>query len=110
MQRLFESFVLVSMLNPEPVSPASNVADNELYIRNDGDFSLRNERKIVAALAFLFALTDDPAKVSALCLERDVQRSACVIRVAMNTGVPPNYLISFRKVAQALEDLARSGK
>ncbi|KAK5094374.1 hypothetical protein LTS08_008593 [Lithohypha guttulata] len=109
MQRLPGSFVLISMLNPEPILPTTNVLDNDLQTKDNANLSLRNERKIVGALAFLFALTDDPTKVSALCLERDAQQSACVIRVAMNTGVPQSYLISFSKIARALEDLARSG-
>lgn len=110
MQRLLGSFVLISMLNPEPILSTTNVLDNDLQTKDNANLSLRNERKIVGALAFLFALTDDPTKVSALCLERDAQQSACVIRVAMNTGVPQSYLISFSKIARALEDLARSGE
>lgn len=110
MQNLYEDFVLLKMLSAEPAQSSSNTLDGHRSAHNDTLMSLEHERKIVNCLAFLFAITDDPLKVGALCLERYEDLRACTIRVAMNTGVSEEFMTGFRSLARALEDECNAGK
>lgn len=110
MRELFEDFVLLEMLSAEPAKPTSNALASYRQTRDNTTISLEHECKIVNCLAFLFAITEDPLKVSALCLEMDHHGKACTIRVAMNTGIPKEFMAAFRSLARALEETCNTGK
>lgn len=110
MQGLHDAIALLELLSTEPAPPHSNALTDYRPERCDPTMSIEHERKIVSCLVSITAFTDDPERVSALCLERDSKRCSCTIRVAMNTGVPEKLMVEFRKVARALEKAHHTGK
>ncbi|KAK5454920.1 hypothetical protein LTR46_011497 [Exophiala xenobiotica] len=90
MQELNEEIVLLRMLTAEPVKPARNIlAANQLQASSAAPgrtISFVTEQDIVDNLAFLSATTDDPERVTAICLDESSQPESCTIRIAMNSG------------------------
>ena len=111
MQELLEDFVLLKLIAPQPTKPRSHpIHQYRQYHIDDSTMSVEHEYKIVSCLSFLCAVTDDSKKVSAICLERGAGPNACLIRVAMNTGVPETRILDLEKLARALQDARRPGK
>ena len=113
MQELTEEIVLLRMLTAEPVKPARNIlTDNQVQASSTTSrtLSLAAERDIVNNLAFLSATSDDPEKVTAICLDEGFESESCTIRMAMNSGKLSSLATDFRKITQVLERADRQSE
>ncbi|KAI9771731.1 MAG: hypothetical protein M1839_002741 [Geoglossum umbratile] len=93
---------LLRQLNATPALPAENsIEEFVARLPNQGERSMtvEKERDLAAYLAFLSALTQDPYKVTALCVEENSDASCMTIRLAANSG-------DLSKVKEGLESIA----
>ncbi|OCT49038.1 hypothetical protein CLCR_04631 [Cladophialophora carrionii] len=111
MHELGEEIVLLRLLTAEPTMPARNVLveDSDLRLPTDAGrmLSLANERDIVDNLAFLSATSNEPEKVTAMCLEEGPGSDSCTIRIAMNSNKLSGLVADFDKIARILETADR---
>ncbi|KAL2358896.1 hypothetical protein BJ546DRAFT_31588 [Cryomyces antarcticus] len=87
-------------VHPLPTSQTTNKARH-------GSFSLKQEHELVDNLAFLSAHSDDAEKVTAVCVEEQVDGNGLTIRVASNTGVSTALKEGFDRLARLLEGIAK---
>ena len=99
----------VSLRSLDPIPGVSK--HYELPPENNSSqfMSIERERDIVSNLAFLAATTDDPLRVSAVCLEERPDNQGIVIRIASNNGDLLEVREGFRRIAGALECAASQG-
>ena len=71
--------------------------------------TLKHERDIVNNLSFLSAITSDPDKVMALCIEESYGGEEISIRIAANTGDLERLKMGIQRMARVLEAEAAYG-
>lgn len=65
------------------------------------------ESEIASNLAFISATSDDREKIMAACVEEQPDKKGIIIRVACNTGNPPEIVENMSKIALVLEDASQ---
>jgi hypothetical protein len=87
-QTLAEDIALLYMIDCVPEPPARNsppAAFLEVKAEN-GALTLKQECDIVEAIAFISATSDDPDKVTAVCIEQHLDPIGMTVIMAANTG------------------------
>lgn len=69
--------------------------------------TLKDEKKAAEAFAVLFATTDSPDQVGAVCVEETSDGRGLTVRTATNSGPRPAQTHALRSIAQSLK--ANSG-
>jgi hypothetical protein len=104
---LRQSIGLLFMLNETPQEASLN--EIPVYLRQGDNQSiaraltLSQEKELAGIFAFLAAMSDDPRKVAALCLEESLDHSALSIKVAANHGDLMQTKDGLEKIARILK-------
>lgn len=99
-QALNEDILLLRMLGPEPINTCYYLAHDQVSRRPR--LSFQREKDLVEALAFLSATSEDPERVTAVCIEEDLEHEACIIRLASNKGSLADVIAGFEGMAAIL--------
>lgn len=99
-QALNEDILLLRRLGSEPINTCHYPAHDQISQRPR--LSFQREKDLVEALAFLSATSEDPKKVTAVCIEEDLEHEACIIRLASNKGSLADVIVGFEEMAAIL--------
>lgn len=107
---LMEAITLLYMLEKFPETPKDNQPPQSLSVLSSMyQLPFQHEKQIVENLAFLSAITDDPDRVMAVCLEEARDRGSCRIRLTSNIGDIDEVVFGFKLMAKVLEQAASRG-
>ena len=100
-KRLVENITLLWTLCEIPGKPK----ENETRRGDDGgqQLSRDRERQLVDSFAFISASTDDSLRVTAVCIEGDLDEMGMTICLASNTGDLSHVTQGFNDIARTLE-------
>lgn len=109
--QLLHRIQLLHHLNEVPRSPQSNPLPTETADSTVGrrSLSFRHEKDLVEMFAYIAAVTDDPKRVAAVCLEEHIDERCLQICVAINHGGLEQLLPGLEAVARVLEACAKQG-
>jgi hypothetical protein len=82
-------------------SPSSNGRGRKLTIQQ--------EVRLAQNLAFLASYSDDPYKVTAVCVEENKKQDGLILRIASNHGGTSHVVDGFVKIAKVLKAASRRG-
>ncbi|KAL9126958.1 MAG: hypothetical protein Q9217_004081 [Psora testacea] len=106
---LAENITLLWLLNKEPGEPAENSLSEHLRqetVSPSRHLTVERERDLVDNLAFLSASSDDPLKVTAVCVEEHQGMEGLTVRMASNVGDIQPVKEGFLRLAAILERAA----
>lgn len=84
---LAENIFLLEMIDNSPGKSQDNPIPAQLHQHQPGRIlTLEQEQSIASTLSFLSSYTDDPNRVSALCIEEILGSSGLLITIASNSG------------------------
>jgi len=111
-QQTLAKIVLHQLLNDTPEPPSENAIHDSISSNNTSSprvLSLKREKELAEALAFLAGNTDDPKKVIALCIEEEPDGKGMTIRLAVNNGDLENVQNGFRRFSDILQSITKKG-
>ena len=105
-------FLLHDITNGTPETPHSNPpsASFQSDPSSSRTLKLAHELDIVKALSFLSSYTNDPNKVSALCLTEQRDENGLVINIAINKGSTDELKQGLESLCQILINGSLKGK
>lgn len=105
--RLAEDITLLSRLTAEPAAPNENEIP-QVPTQDDPSrcLSLKQERLIADAFAYLSKTTENPDRVTAVCVEESRKRQQLTIVVAVNSGTCDSVVEGLSQITAALEAIA----
>src|SRR5436190_11949796 len=108
-RRLREAISLLYKLNNTPEPPTENSIDD--YIRRNAAsqgrlLTLVKEKQLVETFAFLASSSDDPRKVTSLCIEENPDQRGLTINLAANRGDLSHVKQGFENMARILERIS----
>jgi hypothetical protein len=100
-----ENITLLSLLTRVPKAPAQNPAVGGLEHNSQKGRTLtfERERDIVDNLAFLSTASDNPEKVTAICIEEHTNTHRCIVRIVVNKGSLSVVEEGFQRISSILE-------
>lgn len=93
-----------SKLNPVPAGLNTRLGDDKR------ELSLQDEKAVAEAFSVLLAITDDPSKIGAVCVEERPEEKKILIRSAVNSGSQAKRRETLQKIAEVLENAHYSSK
>lgn len=107
---LVEDILLLHEINKTPEVPHDNILQRS-FGKDDGRrvLKIEHEKSIASALSFLSSYTDDPARVSALCVQESGDKNGLVVCIAENTGDCTRLKKGIEGIGSILMKEARTG-
>ena len=105
-----QQIILLQMLNHTPGRPSETAVSDRANKNDDSHprtLSLRCEKAIAESFTFLAAITDDPQRVLAVCVEERQKGKSLAIRMAVNHGDLEKVKTGLRRVTTVLERVAQ---
>ncbi|KAI9764608.1 MAG: hypothetical protein M1840_008342 [Geoglossum simile] len=102
-QTFIKTVALLQKLNATPALPAENsIGEFSARLSDQGkrSMTIEKERDLAGYLSFLIASTNNPLKVTALCVEENSDATCMTIRLAVNSG-------DLTQVKEGLESIAK---
>lgn len=106
-KRLLETITLLWALKPIVEDRRENkipsIADTTRQL------TIKHEQEIAIYLAFISSITDDPNRVTSVCIEEDLGGRRLIIRVASNNGDLSEVKQGLERIASILEQASQRG-
>lgn len=107
---LAENIFLLERINISPGKSQNNPIPAHLHQHQSGrTLTLEQEQSITSSLSFLSSYTDDPNRVSALCIEEILGNSGLLITIASNSGSMEQLKAGLVSMATVLMNEATEG-
>lgn len=107
---LAENIFLLEKINNSPENPQDNPIPAHLHqYQPSRVLTLEQEQSIASTLSFLSSYTDDPNRVSALCIEEILDSSGLLITIASNSDPTEQLEAGVKAMASVLMNEARDG-
>ena len=106
-----ETIVILWTLNEVPAVPnVQQAAQFHSEGQKTRQLTFEREQSLVEILAFLAGTTDDPSKVTAICVEEALSGESLTIRLAVNSGDCSDTITGFKRLAKILEQSSKRGQ
>lgn len=107
---LAENIFLLEKVNSSPEESHDNPTPAHLHqYQPSRVLTLEQEQSIASALSFLTSYTNDPYRVSALCIEEVLGHGGLLITIASNSGPTEQLEAGVKAMASVLMNEARDG-
>lgn len=107
---LAENIFLLERIDNSPGKSQNNPIPAHLHQHQPGRIlTLEQEQSIASSLSFLSSYTDDPNRVSALCMEETPGNSGLLIIIASNSGSVEPLKAGMMAMANVLMNEATDG-
>ena len=111
-QTLAENIALLRLLSNVPEPPTLNTPPVDLLADNSGDRRLKFKKEcdLVDNLAFISAVSDDPEKVTAVCIEEHRDHRGMTVVLAVNKGNLSSVKEGFERIFRILKEVSSKSK
>lgn len=108
---LLQRIQLLHHLNEVPQAPQSNPLPTAGANNFTGRrcLTLKHEKDLAEMFAYIAAITDNPKRVAAVCLEEHLEEPSLRVCLAINHGEAAQLHKGLEAVAKVLENIANQG-
>jgi hypothetical protein len=105
-----ENIALLRLLSSVP-EPLTQNALSVAFLDIDTErLPFQKECDIVETLAFVSGISDDPEKVTAVCIQEDIDHQGLTVVLAVNKGDFEVGREGFKRISRILEKISLQGK